>query len=94
MAEDDGCIASTYHRKESGKHPNFLRSLGSMMLPIELQCCSADHAGHRERYIPPGEAVMRPRTENQPILGLGLGIPRYPALWIKDIGAGVDIGVV
>ena len=37
---------------------------------------------------------MRARAEHEPILRLGLGVPRDPALRVEELRVGVNLGVV
>ena len=37
---------------------------------------------------------MRPRAEDEPVLGLGLSVSAYPTFGIEDIGVGISFWVV
>lgn len=70
------------------------RTVCDAVIPIQIQTGHADESDQVHLSVRLSEAIVRPGSEDEPVLALGLGGAGDPPFGIEYFGVGVDLGVV
>jgi hypothetical protein len=85
---------NAYHGEDGGEHLDLLAQVGDLVVPVEHHASLADHEHQVGLRVCLAQAVVRPGTEHEPVLGLLVRVAGDPALGLERVGVGVGLGVV
>lgn len=84
----------TYHREDCGKDLDLLTQVGDLVVPVKHHASLADHEHQVGLRVCLTQAVVRPGTEHEPVLGLLVSVTGDPALRLVRVSIWVSLLVV